>query len=121
MFDGELLQEYEALLDDNSNDGVLIKTSIEKILGMPILTNGAKDISELVSEYITAKNKVAQNDKNTSEYAHAMETLIDQIEGHKLEVERLEALLEKEVDKLEVVKKKMSDTENLEIYYLMKQ
>lgn len=113
LFDGELLQEYEALLDDNSNDGVLIKTSIEKILGMPILTNSAKDISELVSEYITAKNKVAQNDKNTSEYAHTMETLIDQIEGHKLEADRLEELLEKEVDKLEVVKKKMSDTEKL--------
>lgn len=42
-----------------------------------------------------------------------METLIDQIEGHKLEVDRLEELLEKEVDKLEAVKKKMSNTEKL--------
>ncbi len=113
LFDGELLQEYETLLDDTSNDGELIKTSIEKILGMPILTNGAKDIADLISEYITAKNKAAQNDQNTAEYAHAIAVLIDQIAGHESECKRLEGLLEYEIEQFDVIKKKMSDTEKL--------
>lgn len=113
LFDGELLQEYEALLDDTSNDGRLIKDSIEKILGMPVLTNGFADIHSLVSEYITAKNKAAQNDKNTAEFANAIALLLDQIAGHEAELARLEAELKKEEAALQATKLRMDETEKL--------
>ena len=113
LFDGELLQEYETLLDDTSNDGQLIKDSIEKILGMPILTNGLADIVDLVSDYITAKNKAAQNDKNTADYAHRIAVLIDQIAGHEQEKHRLEDLLAAENEHMKDIKQRMSDTEKL--------
>ena len=37
LFDAELLQEYEELLEEDSQTGDKIKKSIEKILGMPVL------------------------------------------------------------------------------------
>ncbi len=113
LFDGELLQEYEDLLDDNSDDGRKIKSSIEKILGMPILTNGLSDLLDLEGEYRTAKNKAAQNDKNTSDLANNINILMAQISGHKAEAERLEQLLAEETEKFETIRKKMSDTEKL--------
>lgn len=113
LFDGELLQEYETLLDDTSNDGQLIKESIEKILGMPILSNGLSDIRALVSDYITVKNKTAQNDKNTAEYAQRIAVLIDQIAGHEQEKKRLEELFEAENDCMKNIKQRMGESEKL--------
>lgn len=113
LFDGELLQEYETLLDDASDEGRIIKSSIEKILGMPILTNSKSDISDLVSELITAKNKAAQNDKNTAEYANMIDALLAEISGHKTEMDRLEKALELEQDNSASIQKKMDDTDKL--------
>lgn len=113
LFDGELLQEYETLLDSSSNDGRLIRESIEKILGMPVLANGASDIVELVKEYIRIKNKAAQADKNTAEYASQITTLLAQIEGHETELKRLQAELANENAKLKDIKQRMSNSEKL--------
>ena len=113
LFDGELLQEYETLLDDNSDDGKTIKASIEKILGMPILTNGKVDIGLLVSEYVTAKNKAAQDDENTAALAAAINNVIVEINGHNSEIERLKQLAADENEALTAVEKRMADTEKI--------
>ena len=43
LFDGELLQEYEELLIEDSDQGRKIKDSIEQALGVPALINGRDD------------------------------------------------------------------------------
>jgi DNA sulfur modification protein DndD len=43
LFDGELLQEYEELLIEGSEQGKGIKAAIEQVLGVPTLTNGRSD------------------------------------------------------------------------------
>ena len=48
LFDGELLQEYEVLLQEQTHAGKLIKESIEKILGVPALVNGRDDLDLLL-------------------------------------------------------------------------
>ena len=40
LFDGELLQEYELLLYEDSEQGERIKGEIEQVLGVPALTSG---------------------------------------------------------------------------------
>lgn len=49
LFDGELLSEYEDLLDEQDDSGVKIKKSIEDILGLPILEN-ARDIISAIQD-----------------------------------------------------------------------
>lgn len=48
LFDGELLQEYESLLIEGSEQGRKIKRAIEQVLGVPALTRGRDDIGALL-------------------------------------------------------------------------
>lgn len=48
LFDGELLQEYESLLIDGSDQGRKIKESIEQALGVPTLIKGREDAQTLL-------------------------------------------------------------------------
>lgn len=50
LFDGELLQEYETLLIEDSQQGQQIKEAIEQVLGLPALTNGRVDIQTILKQ-----------------------------------------------------------------------
>ena len=75
LFDGELLQEYEELLMEGTQTGATIKESIEQILGVPVLTNGATDTASVLDEYRKEKNKIAQSNAQTQKIAAQMATL----------------------------------------------
>ena len=47
LFDGELLQEYESLLESESSQGKQIKSAIEKVLGVPALIRGHSQLVDL--------------------------------------------------------------------------
>lgn len=47
LFDGELLRQYENLLDQGSEEGAALEKSIERVLGIPIVGNAWKDVAEL--------------------------------------------------------------------------
>lgn len=48
LFDGELLQEYEALLIEGSEQGKNIKVAIEQVLGVPALIHGRDESTALL-------------------------------------------------------------------------
>ena len=50
LFDGELLQEYETLLIEGSDQGKLIKEAIEQVLGVPSLINGRTEFGSLLKK-----------------------------------------------------------------------
>ena len=50
LFDGELLQEYETLLIEDSQQGQQIKEAIEQVLGVPALTNGRVDVQTILRQ-----------------------------------------------------------------------
>ena len=74
LFDGELLQEYEELVKDETTVGEKIKQSIESILGVPILTSAANDTSFVLDEYRKEQTKAAQANKQTEKYAAQIES-----------------------------------------------
>ena len=67
LFDAEMLQDYSVLLKTDSGSGNTIKEAIEKILGLPILTNGASDIKKIRSVYEDEENTAEKQDKRTAE------------------------------------------------------
>ena len=67
LFDGELLQEYETLLIEDSQQGQQIKEAIEQVLGVPALINGREDIQTIL--------KQAQKKQNSDlKQIHGLET-----------------------------------------------
>ncbi len=125
LFDGELLQEYEELLLDETDAGTIIKDSIEKILGVPVLTNGAVDVMTVYESYKSAKAKAAQNNDRTTKLATQISALEAELQEHRTEFDRLREQLTQEITKrnsLEVelaqnerVQKLLADAKALEI------
>lgn len=89
LFDGELLQEYEELLMEGTQTGTTIKESIEQILGVPVLTNGAIDTASALEEYRKDKNKTAQSNAQTQKIAAQMTALEAEKQEHTAELSRL--------------------------------
>lgn len=124
LFDGELLQEYEELLMEGTDIGAKIKDSIEKILGVPVLTNGATDAEAVLDDYQKAKTKVAQSNKQTEQLGSQIAVIEAEIQEHTAELERMrEELtqeqvkrnqLEGELDQNEHVKGLLGDMKALE-------
>lgn len=96
LFDGELLQEYEELVKDETSVGDKIKKSIETILGVPILINAAQDSLFVLEEYRKEQTKAAQANSQTEKYAAQIETENAKKEEQTKELNRLCALLEEE-------------------------
>ncbi|UYZ22027.1 AAA family ATPase [Mesobacillus jeotgali] len=94
LFDGELLQEYEDLLRDESDMGKKIKDAIERILGVPILQNARGDLKHLHQEAQKQESKAAQKDQKTRELGTHLEELNEQCSYHQSEINRLKVLLE---------------------------
>lgn len=63
LFDGELLQEYEELLIEGSEQGRRIKDAIEQVLGVPALTNTREDLSTLLKRAQKEQLKAASSVK----------------------------------------------------------
>jgi len=64
LFDGELLDEYENLLTEDSSQAKLIKQAIEQILGVPALLNGRDEAKELLKR---AQSLQAKENRHVSE------------------------------------------------------
>jgi len=57
LFDGELLQEYESLLIEGSEQGRRIKESIEQVLGVPALVHGRDEAGTLLKTFRAKQQK----------------------------------------------------------------
>lgn len=79
LFDGELLQEYETLLIEGSEQGKRIKDAIEQVLGVPTLIHGRDEAATLL--------KSAQKQQTKD---------LQQMNGMTAQAERLGALQERE-------------------------
>lgn len=111
LFDGELLQEYEELLIDDAEAGKKIKTSIEEILGVPVLTNSAIDTESALQDCQKQKNKAAQRDQQTQQIASQIDMLTAQLTEHNDNLLRLQASLTEERARNNRLEGEMQDDE----------
>ena len=79
LFDGELLQEYEGLLRNESDMGRQISEAIERILGVPVLTESRTTLKQLLNTLEEEEAESAQSDELTRQLGSQM---------HRLQVKR---------------------------------
>lgn len=124
LFDGELLQQYQDLLVDQSEMGDQIRRAIERILGVPVLKNGRADLRTLLDEAESAVADAASKKAETEELGKQIQATQNRLKGHRKEVDKLESERDDLVDqrkqkraelkKIENVKKQIERRESLE-------
>ncbi|MHB1546599.1 MAG: AAA family ATPase [bacterium] len=110
LFDGELLQEYEDLLIDDNITGIKIKEAIERILGVPVITNGLADISTAEKEYINKLSKVAQKNQNTQLLGNMLGAKQGELKQHEDEYIKLKDELSKLTEERYGLEEEMKQT-----------
>lgn len=75
LFDSELLQKYENLLDANNPAGDELKEAIERILGVPILKNARNDVAAVANDTAKQLEAAARSETRTQRYADEMAAL----------------------------------------------
>lgn len=83
LFDGELLQEYEELLREESEMGYRIKEAIERILGVPVLKKARAHVEKLHGEAQKKLSEAAQREKRTQEIGNHLQNLQERREQHR--------------------------------------
>ena len=86
LFDGEMLSQYEDLLDATAHQTQLIKQSIEKILGLPALQQAEGDLRTLHGEagqqqaaVVRRQNEAARTGAQESQLSNAVQSLGDDL------------------------------------------
>ncbi|NPU64716.1 AAA family ATPase [Bradyrhizobium sp. 83012] len=90
LFDGELLQEYEELLINESEAGHRISEAIERILGLPILRRGRTHLAQLSDEADRQAARDASRRQETQQLGVALQIATEQKDAHLKEVARLQ-------------------------------
>ncbi|WP_449385513.1 AAA family ATPase [Cellulomonas soli] len=107
LFDGELLRQYENLLDEDSDEGAALEQSIERVLGIPVVANAAADVREvgrsaskqLAQQYAahdeTARLGLALNEAQVlrEKYQEDRAAVVERLESSRDKVSELEAQL----------------------------
>lgn len=114
LFDGELLQQYQNLLIEESEMGQQIRQAIERILGVPVLKNGRADLRELREEAQAQEKRAARQTEKTKEIGDKLEEAtskrdrlredINQMENELEKLEDKKAAKQNEIQKLEATK-----------------
>lgn len=73
LFDGELLDQYEKLADDDSAAGATLKAAIERILGLPVLENAARDSRSVSEDAGRLVAEAAKRNAQTKRLGEALE------------------------------------------------
>src|SRR5262249_473750 len=89
LFDGELLQQYEELLRSDSEIGEKIKESIERILGVPILTSSRAAVASLLRDANKDVARSAERDARTRQVGQALLQAQNQLEAVEANVAEL--------------------------------
>jgi DNA sulfur modification protein DndD len=113
LFDGEMLQEYERLLNNPDQEALAVKESIEKILGLPALYV-YKDLGEEASRDEKRLNTQLRKRAKYSDLVGEVMRLENVVTSFKRDLGSLEKSLEglqQEADEAELAVSRMGDLE----------
>jgi DNA sulfur modification protein DndD len=104
LFDGELLQEYENLLVEESEQGEKIKEHIEQALGVPALIHGRDEFSTLLKDARSLQAKDAKKSgelKRFAEQHNQLEIKLTSLEKDLGDLLAQREVIEKQVDDID--------------------
>ena len=115
LFDGELLQEYEMLLDNKAEQGRIIKESIEKVLGVPALINGRNEIETLLREARKRQSRDAAQIESVKVYSSELIKLESEYDSLNSDLEKLNEQLSSLQGEIDVLDEELQRTQSIQV------
>lgn len=115
LFDGELLQEYEMLLDDKDEQGNLIKESIEKVLGVPSLIRGRNQIDTLLRDARKRQTKDAQQIDSVKRFSDELQKLEAEYETLDNDLKTLQLQYDSYQSQIEVLDEELQKSQSVQL------
>jgi len=113
LFDGELLEEYETLLIEGSEQGQRIKEAIEQVLGVPTLINGRHEAATLLKGAVKQQTKDLQQMQGVTQQAERQGALQDKEAAQERDLEKLTARLKATKDEREELDDELAKVESV--------
>ncbi len=110
LFDGELLQEYETLLVEDSQHGQRIKDAIEQVLGVPALVNGRDESKDLLKKAQAIQVRELKHIDALASYTSQSQSLQNQIEAHEADLLPQRAHLQTCIGRLDEIDGELAST-----------
>jgi DNA sulfur modification protein DndD len=101
LFDGEMLNDFEDLLSDATQQADLIKRSVEEILGVPALENTIEDLQLLLKDAQKRRDKTAQSVAAAEQDANKAQEIADRVSAAEQDNRDLEQQLDDAKSKAE--------------------
>ena len=111
LFDGELLQEYENLVIEESSQGKKIKEHIESILGVPALVHARDELKVLLSEARKTQRKDAAKNEDLHKYAKRQEDLEIKQDACEDDIRKLQSQKDEIQGKIDNIDNDLKNTE----------
>ncbi len=113
LFDGELLREYEELLDENSRSANKIKKAIEAVMGFPTLKQSIEITEEIENELKQESSKIQHKNAALRKLKEERDKLEDDIALKKEERDNLDKQIDRDSADLDKLKQKISHDQEL--------
>lgn len=110
LFDAELLQEYEQLLILGTEAGEKLKEAIERILGLPVLTQARDDIATHLAVARKAQAKAAQQDKATRQLGLDLQLASEEADQARNNLQELNAEADEQQNAVNELEKQMENS-----------
>jgi len=90
LFDGELLQEYESLLVEGSDQGRQIKEAIEHVLGVPSLIHGRTELGAILKAATKQQSRDLSHIQGLEKQAERQQDLTARQDTHERDLAKLQ-------------------------------
>lgn len=111
FFDGETLEEYENLLDDDSGDVQIVRTSVEAILGAPALTRLSKALEAVERTTMNQIKASSKADAALQELALAQSAAEEKVRGIESDLSELRKQANEYQNDIRAVESELSNFE----------
>jgi len=115
FFDGEMLRDYEALLEQDQSSAKLLRDSIEHVLGVPYLKMAKEDLNAIAKQFTKERNRLLRRigGKDLDEMAQEIQFNEKNIEDCEIKISNLRVQKENLENEILAKKREQKDLEEV--------
>jgi len=116
FFDGEMLRDYEELLEESSPSMLILRDSIEQILGIPLLKTARDDVQEVKKKMEAERSRLVRKlgGKEYDQLANELQEITDNIETSLTRKKEYESQIKEMEKSIQDEKRKLNDIRNVQ-------